>query len=185
MAPSITKTRSRRTVAKSRAACKVREPRPGEYGWIIQRHGEIYAAEYGWDMPGDARFEGLVANVVAEFLRKHDPARERCWIADIGGKPAGCIMLVRKTAATAKLRILLVDPAARGHGVGSLLVSTCVEFARAAGYKRIELWTNPALTTAAKLYITAGFRRVRIEPHQLYGTGQIGEFWELRLTTRG
>ena len=155
----------------------LREPRPGDFGWIVERHGAVYAREYGWD----ATFEGLVAEVVANYLRRHDAARERAWIAERDGERIGCVLLVRRSARVAQLRLLLVEPSARGLGVGARLVAECVAFARAAGYERITLWTQSILVAARSIYRSQGFRRVAQEPHESFGARLVGESWELGL----
>lgn len=156
----------------------LRTHRPGDMGWVVERHGAIYFEEYGWN----EEFEALVAAITAEFIRKLDPARERCWIAEADGRRIGCIFLVAGDApGTAKLRLLLVDPAARGLGLGRRLVGECVDFARAAGYERITLWTQENLTAARHLYEGAGFRCTAREPHESFGKRLVGETWELEL----
>ena len=155
----------------------LRGHRPGDMGWVVQRHGEIYHQEYGWT----EEFEALVAEITAEFVRKLDVTRERCWIAEHDGRRVGCIFLVAKDATTAKLRLLLVDPDARGLGVGRKLVAECVQFARVAGYRKIVLWTQETLTAARHLYTEAGFVKTAREPHRSFGHDLVGETWEREL----
>jgi GNAT superfamily N-acetyltransferase len=155
----------------------LREHRPGDIGWIIQRHGAFYTHEYGWTV----EFEGLVAGICAKFIENFDAQRERCWIAESEGTPLGCIMLVKHSLAVAKLRLLLVEPSARGKGVGTKLVTECVNFARAAGYRKITLWTQSMLTSARYLYQAAGFKLVKSEPHHSFGADLVGETWDLSL----
>ncbi|MCU0884969.1 MAG: GNAT family N-acetyltransferase [Beijerinckiaceae bacterium] len=155
----------------------LRAPRPGDYGWIIARHGAVYAAEYGWDIA----FEGLVAGLVADFVASHDPARERCWIADLGGQPVGSVFCTRQDDDTAKLRMLIVDEQARGHGAGGLLVDTCMAFAREAGYRKMTLWTNDILTAARKLYAARGWRLASAEAVHQFGQAMVSETWEVEL----
>jgi GNAT superfamily N-acetyltransferase len=152
---------------------------PGDLGWVIQAHGEVYAAEFGWN----TEFEALVARIVADYAADHDPRREAAWIAELDGRRVGCIFLVadRDEAATAKLRILLVHPDGRGRGLGGRLVDTCVAFARRAGYERIRLWTNDPLTAARRIYVTRGFTLTDEEPHHSFGVDLIGQTYELRL----
>jgi GNAT superfamily N-acetyltransferase len=150
---------------------------PGDLGWVVMAHGEIYAREFGWD----TTFEALVARIVADYAAGHDPARETAWIAEADGKRAGCIFCVTEDDETARLRILLVDPAARGLGLGRLLVERCVTFARQAGYARLTLWTNDPLTSAARIYLSAGFRLVAQEPHHSFGVDLVGQTYELDL----
>jgi DNA-binding MarR family transcriptional regulator/GNAT superfamily N-acetyltransferase len=159
------------------AAAILREPRPGDMGWVVQSHGALYAREYGFD----SSFEGLVAEIAAKFLASFDASRERCWIADIDGAQVGSVFLVRHTDDIAKLRLLLVDPAGRGQGLGHRLVGECVTFARACGYRRITLWTQSILMAARKIYQDAGFKLVATEPHRSFGQDLIGETWELEL----
>jgi DNA-binding MarR family transcriptional regulator/GNAT superfamily N-acetyltransferase len=159
------------------APLTLRAHRPGDMGWVIQRHGEIYHQEYGWN----EEFEALVADIAAEFIRKLDVARERCWIAEAAGRRVGCIFLVAKDATTAKLRLLLVEPDARGLGVGRTLVAECVRFARQSGYRKIVLWTQNNLTAARSIYSKAGFVKTGEEPHHSFGYDLVGETWELEL----
>ncbi len=157
-----------------RAPVALRPPLPGDIGWVIARHGALYAAEYGLD----ARFEGLVARVAGDFLAAHDPRREACWIASRDGINLGSVFVVRVDDALAKLRLLLVEPAARGEGLGRLLVRECLRFARAAGYRRMTLWTQDCLTAARRIYAAEGFRLVDSQPHQDFGVAMLGEHWE-------
>jgi GNAT superfamily N-acetyltransferase len=152
-----------------------RADQPGDLGWIVMTHGELYAREYGWD----TSFEALVARIVADYAGSHDPAREAAWIAELDGVRIGCILLVAADETTAQLRVLLVDPAGRGGGVGRRLVDTVIDFARAAGYERMVLWTNDVLTAAARIYLKAGFVLTSSEPHHSYGADLIGQNYEL------
>jgi DNA-binding MarR family transcriptional regulator/GNAT superfamily N-acetyltransferase len=155
----------------------LRPHRPGDMGWVIARHGEIYAAEQGWGEP----FEGLVAGVCADFIAGFDPRRERCWIAERDGQRLGSIFLVKATERTAKLRLLLVEPAARGSGLGRRLVQTCIAFAHDAGYGEITLWTHTVLTAARRIYRDAGFELIGSEVHSNFGVEVEGETWALKL----
>jgi GNAT superfamily N-acetyltransferase len=146
---------------------------PGDLGWVVQRHGEVYAAEFGWD----TSFEALVARIVGDYAAAHDPLREAAWVAEVDGERAGCVFCVAADEATAKLRILLVDPRARGLGVGGRLVSTCVDFAAGAGYRRLTLWTNDVLVAARRIYAAQGFELVDRDPHHSFGVDLVGETW--------
>jgi DNA-binding MarR family transcriptional regulator/GNAT superfamily N-acetyltransferase len=155
----------------------LRSHRPGDMGWVVQRHGELYHREYGWN----EEFEALVAEITAEFVRKLDVTRERCWIAEHDGRRVGCIFLVAKDATNAKLRLLLVEPDVRGLGVGRTLVAECVRFAREAGYRKIVLWTQENLTAARHIYSNAGFVKTAQEPHHSFGYDLVAETWGLEL----
>ena len=150
---------------------------PGDLGWAVMAHGELYAAEFGWD----TSFEALVASIVADFAAEHDPVREAAWIAETEGRRVGCVFCVAADATTAQLRILLVDPTARGQGLGGRLVDECVSFARGAGYARMKLWTNHPLEAARHIYLSRGFTLVREEPHHSFGVDLVGQVYELDL----
>ena len=162
--------------AKSRYI--LRDPRTGDFGWIVSRHAELYAKEYGWNEP----FEGLCAQIVADFVNNFDPKWERCWIAEIDGENVGCVMLVKdEQPGVARLRLLLVDPKGRGLGLGTRLVDECVRFARAAGYRKITLWTHSILSAARHVYERAGFTLTSSEPRHTWGQDVVAEFWDLEL----
>jgi DNA-binding MarR family transcriptional regulator/GNAT superfamily N-acetyltransferase len=161
------------TQAPPAAGFVLRSPHPGDYGWIVQRHGALYAQQYGWD----ASFEALVARIVADYAEEHDPRREGAWIADVDGEPAGCVLCVRREDDVAQLRLLLVEPRARGRGIGARLIEECLRFARRAGYTRITLWTNDVLHEARRLYERAGFELVESAPHHSFGHDLVEQTW--------
>ncbi|MDP3740622.1 MAG: helix-turn-helix domain-containing GNAT family N-acetyltransferase [Hyphomonadaceae bacterium] len=160
----------------------LRDPKPGDYGWIVTRNAEIYSEEYGWAGP----FEGVCAQIVADFVNNFDPKLERCWIADMDGERVGCVMLVKddpkaKKADVARIRLLLLDPKARGMGLGARLVDECIRFSKAKGYKRLTLWTHKELTAARAVYAKAGFTKTSEETHDDWGKQATSEFWDLKL----
>lgn len=156
----------------------LRTHQPGDMGWVVHRHGVLYSQEYGYD----ERFEALVAEIVAEFIQNYDARRERCWMADRDGEIVGSVFVVKKSGSVAKLRLLLVEPSARGLGIGKRLVSECVGFARQVGYKKMMLWTQSELTAARKIYQEAGFQLVKQEAHQSWGRDNlVSETWEMKL----
>lgn len=168
--------------AAKKAAFTLRDPGPGDFGWIVARNAEVYAEEYGWR--GD--FEGVCAQIVADFIKNFDPKLERCWIAEAGGKRIGCVLLARddpkaKKADVARIRLLLLDPEARGMGLGRRLVEECIAFARAKGYRRITLWTHRELTAARAIYAKAGFVKTGEEAHDDWGRPAVSEYWDLEL----
>jgi DNA-binding MarR family transcriptional regulator/GNAT superfamily N-acetyltransferase len=155
----------------------LRPPRPGDMGWIVSRHGALYSGNYGWD----ERLEALTAEIVAAFVRNYDAKRERCWIAERDGENAGCVLLVKETDEVARLRLLLVEPKARGLGIGARLVEECVRFARETRYREITLWTHSVLTAARHIYEGAGFKLIATQEHDEFGKTLVGETWNLTL----
>ncbi|HET7680337.1 MAG TPA: helix-turn-helix domain-containing GNAT family N-acetyltransferase [Xanthobacteraceae bacterium] len=155
----------------------LRAPRPGDFGWVVARHATFYGENYGWREP----FEGMCAQIVADFANNGDPKRERCWIAERDEETVGCIFLVTETDEAARIRLLLVDPSAQGLGIGSALVDACIGFARQAGYRRITLWTHQVLTAARALYQRRGFTLTASKPHNSWGVEVVGETWDLEL----
>ncbi|CAN5520573.1 helix-turn-helix domain-containing GNAT family N-acetyltransferase [soil metagenome] len=160
--------------ANARPDVTLRTHRPGDMGWVVQQHGALYAREFDWDIS----FEGLCAEIVAQFLKDFDAARERCWIAEIDGQQVGSVFLVKHSDEVAKIRLLLIDPAGRGLGIGKRLVDECIAFARECGYRKITLWTQSMLLAARGIYQKAGFIHTATEPHHSFGHDLIGETWE-------
>ena len=161
----------------TKPAYLVRTHQPGDMGWVVHRHGVLYAREYGFD----ERVVALVASIVARFIERFDPRRERCWIAEKDGQTVGSAFLVKKTATVAQLRLLIVEPTARGSGLGARLVDECIRFARQRGYRKVTLWTNSILVSARKIYQAAGFTLVAKERHRSFGQDLTGETWDLPL----
>jgi DNA-binding MarR family transcriptional regulator/GNAT superfamily N-acetyltransferase len=155
----------------------LRAPRPGDFGWIVKRNAELYAQEYRWKEP----FEGVCAQIVADFVNTFDAERERCWIAEMDGERVGCIFLAKDAAKVARIRLLLVEPKARGLGLGARLVDECIGFARRAGYRKVTLWTHSVLSAARHIYEKAGFKLMRSERHKSWGPPVVSEYWDLQL----
>ena len=156
----------------------LRAHQPGDMGWVVHRHGVLYAQEYGYD----ERFEALVAEIAAKFIQHFDPKRERCWIAEKDGEIVGCVFLVKKSKTVAKLRLLLVEPSARGLGIGKRLVDECLRFARQVGYKKMVLWTQSELPAARHIYQQAGFRLLEEKPHRSWGRDDlVSQIWSVKL----
>lgn len=155
----------------------LRDLKPGDMGWVVQQHGELYAREYGLN----AEFEGLIASIVADFIKNYQPDWERCWIAELDNERVGSAFVVRKSEIVAQLRLLILTPAARGLGLGARLTDECLAFARTKGYQKMVLWTNEVLTAARSIYAKRGFQLVHSEHHHSYGQDLIGETWELVL----
>jgi DNA-binding MarR family transcriptional regulator/N-acetylglutamate synthase-like GNAT family acetyltransferase len=163
---------------KDQSRIALRPHRPGDMGWIVERHAVLYHEQDGWG----ARFEALVAGIVKDFLENFDAERERCWIAERGGERVGCVFVVKQSATVAKLRLLIVEPSARGAGIGRRLVDECIAFARAKGYKKLVLWTHAHLLAARSIYKAAGFQKLpKTEVHDTFGPKAVSEFWELKL----
>jgi DNA-binding MarR family transcriptional regulator/GNAT superfamily N-acetyltransferase len=166
-----------RTTPKEHRAYKLRDPVPGDFGWIVKRHAELYALEYRWMEP----FEGVCAQIVADFVNKFDAKHERCWIAEMNGENVGCIFVTKDSAKVARVRLLLVDPKARGLGLGARLTDEAIRFAREAGYAKMTLWTHSVLKAARHIYQKAGFKLMRSEKHKSWGQPVVSEYWDLEL----
>lgn len=154
----------------------LREPKPGDMGWVVQQHAEVYAREYGWN----SEFEALVADIAGKYLKNFQPDFEKCWIAELDGLRVGAVFVVRKSATVAQLRMLILAPEARGLGLGGRLTDECITFARSKGYKKMQLWTNSCLDAARAIYAKRGFRLTKSEPYHGFGHDLVGETWELR-----
>lgn len=161
----------------SQPAYILRPPQPGDMGWVVSRHGALYAQEYQWDIS----FEGFVAKIAADFIQNYDPQKERGWIAEVAGENAACVFIMKKSAQVARLRMLLVEPRARGLGIGKRLVEECIRFARQSGYRKLTLWTNSCLLAARHIYQQAGFQLTESEAYHDFGQDLVGETWELEL----
>ncbi len=170
-------TRAHTILDGAKGEVTLRAHRAGDMGWVVERHGVLYQQEYGWG----ALFEALVADMVAGFLRDLEARREHCWIAERDGERVGSVFVVREDRQTAKLRLLLIEPAGRGEGLGKRLVQQCIDFARRKGYRKLVLWTHANLTAARAIYTRLDFRRVKTEPHRQFGVPVVGEYWELAL----
>ncbi len=186
MATTIRRSRARPARARAEASpgretaargYVLREHRIGDIGWVIRRQGMLYAQEYGWD----GRFEALVAEIAARFIQRFKPEWERAWIAEIDGEIVGSVFLVRKSPRVAQLRMLYVEPKARGLGIGARLTDECIQWARARGYRRLTLWTNDVLVSARRIYVAAGFKLIGEEPHHSFGHDMVGQYWDLTL----
>lgn len=151
--------------------------KPGDLGWVVMAHGELYAREFGWN----TSMEALIARIVADYAAEHDPRREAAWIAELDGRRVGCVFCVAGAEETARLRLLLVEDEARGRGLGGRLVDECLAFARRSGYRRMTLWTNHPLQAARRIYLSRGFRLVKEEPHHSFGVDLVGQTYELDL----
>lgn len=162
---------------KEQSPITLRAHRPGDMGWVVQAHGRLYFEERGWG----ERFEALVAEIAAAFINNFDKSRERCWIAQMDGEPVGCVFAVKESKSVAKLRLLLVEPRARGRGLGQRLVEECIAFCRANGFRKLVLWTQSNLAAARAIYAKTGFRKVKEEKHASFGVKLTGEYWELKL----
>jgi DNA-binding MarR family transcriptional regulator/N-acetylglutamate synthase-like GNAT family acetyltransferase len=162
---------------KNGSSIILRSHKPGDMGWVIGAHGRLYAQEYGWD----ERFEALVARIAADFVDDFDKNRERCWIAEMNGEPVGCVFVVKKSKSVAKLRLLIIEPRARGVGLGRRLVDECIAFAREKGYRKLVLWTQSNLAAARAIYRKTGFVKVEEQKHADFGIRLTGEYWELKL----
>ena len=177
LAPMQAIEESLRRTGETDAPYILREPKPGDFGWVVSRHATLYGEEYGWGGP----FEGLCAQIVADFVNKYDPTRELCWIAERDGENVGSIFVVKDSDGVARMRLLLVDPKARGFGIGVRLVEESIAFARQTGYRKLTLWTHSVLTAARNIYERAGFKLVESKPHNSWGKEVVGETWDLEL----